>query len=236
MSATVYLKSDLLDLRATHNRLEQLEHGEWFRWGATLAITLALTIGVLALSLPSVPGDLFDRQQLEVAVRGLLALVLLFDVFVIHQQYMITHLRRQLTSQLGLITALDLIKHPQTESEAESVPKTEHGRLVRCRLDQQLKVRVIGCRNRETIVQGRIREVTAQGLEAVIPSPLKPGDIVTVEFSADGCPLALRAVVRHRRGFRYGLEFTGLTERDATTLSKIRRESVRTPENSELRS
>jgi hypothetical protein len=223
MSATVYLKSDLLDLRATHDRLKQLEHGEWFRWGATLAITLALTMGLLALSLPSLPGDLFDRQQLEVAVRALLGLVLLFDVFVIHQQYLITHLRRQLTSQLGLITALDLIKHPRTESEPESVPTTERRRLVRCQLDQQLKVRVMGRRNRETIVQGRIRDMTEQGLGAVIPTPLEPGDIVTVEFSADGCPLALRAVVRHRRGFRYGLEFTGLTERDARALCKTRK-------------
>jgi len=150
----------------------------------------------------------------------------LFDVFVIYQQVMITRLRRQLTSQLGLIAALDLIKHPQPGSVQNEEALKERRRLVRAHFDQQLKVKSVSEAGREVVTQGRIRDITEHGIGAVVPVSLNPGDVVTLEFMADGCQLALKACIVHRRGFRYGMEFVGLAEPDENTLRRIRLEQL----------
>jgi hypothetical protein len=173
-----------------------------------------------------------DQRQLAMMVRCLLGRVLLFDVFVVYQQVSITKLRRQLTSQLGLIAALDLIKRPQAEPlpprASEQEARQERRRLVRAQFDEQLKVKALTEAGRETVTQGRIRDMTEHGIGAIIPISLNPGDVITVEFLADGCLLALKASVVHRRGFRYGMEFTGLTETDEETLRRIRLQQLAT--------
>jgi hypothetical protein len=218
-----------MDLQSTHAKLQQLERGEWYRWGAALTIPVVLTLGLLALSLPiSMNEVIAGQKQLYLTVRGLLGLVLLFDVFVIYQQLMITRLRRQLTSQLGLIAALDLMKHPQGEPVPEDDPQKERRRLVRAHFDQQLKVKSTSQMGKEVVSQGRIRDITEHGIGAVVPVSFNPGDEVTLEFSADGCQLALKAAIVHRRGFRYGMEFVGLTEPDEDTLRRIRLQQLAT--------
>jgi hypothetical protein len=212
-----------MDLQSAHARLRQLERGEWYRWGAALVIPVVLTLGLLALSLPISANDgIAGQKQLEVTVRGLLGLVLLFDIFVIYQQVMITRLRRQLTSQLGLIAALDLIKHPKAEPVLSEEILKDRRRLVRAQFDQQIKVRSTTDAGKEIVTQGRIRDITEHGIGAVVPVSLFPGDEVTLEFTAGGCQLTLKACIVHRRGFRYGMEFVGLGENDEDALRQIR--------------
>src|SRR5229473_8286127 len=73
--------------------MERLERREWWRWAAALVIMLLLTLSVFSLSLPGMGKDTSKEDQLGVAVRGLFALVLLFDVFAIYQQVLITRMR-----------------------------------------------------------------------------------------------------------------------------------------------
>lgn len=207
-----------MDLRATHARLTQLERGEWFRWGAVIVISLALTLGLLVLSLPAARPDSLGQDQLDLGIRGLLALVLLFDVFAIHQQVLITRLRRQLTQQLNLIVALDLLKGPARDEPAQA--PSERRTIPRSHFEQILRVTSVG--GTKVNIQGRIRDITEAGLGAVIPAPLEPGEEVTLEFTANDCHLALKAVVRYRRGIHYGFKFLGLTEASARTLREIR--------------
>jgi hypothetical protein len=229
MKSSIDLKADM-DLQSAHARLQQLERGEWYRWGAALIIPIVLTMGLLALSLPiSVNDSLSSQKQLELTVHGLLALVLLFDAFVVYQQVMITRLRRQLTSQLGLIAALDLIKHPKSEeTQAAEAEAKDRRRLVRAHFDQQLKVRSMSASGKEVVTHGRIRDITEHGIGAVVPVALNPGDQVTLEFTADGCLLALKAAIVHRRGFRYGMEFVALAEPAQDTLRRIRLQQLAT--------
>ncbi|MFB3815769.1 MAG: PilZ domain-containing protein [Terriglobales bacterium] len=216
MDAELYARPEM-DLRATHAQLLRLERGEWFRWGAALVVTLALTAGLLVLSLPRASRDAFDQEQLATGMRSLLALVLLFDVFVIYQQAVITRLRRQLTSQLGLIAALDVLNAPAADTDS---PFAERRRLPRSRFDQQLWLTTVD--GRTTNIQGRIRDITEQGLGAIIPEPLQRDSVVTLKFAVDGCDLAIKAVVRYRRGIHYGFEFIGLADPDAEVLRQIR--------------
>ena len=64
------------------------ERREWWLWLAAIIVTLLLTVGVVSFIVP----ELAEHQNgvswtfFPQAVRGLVALVLLFDVYTIYQQ------------------------------------------------------------------------------------------------------------------------------------------------------
>lgn len=88
--------------------LKRLERRDWFMWVGAVVVMLVLTLAVVSLTLPSLfPGeDSFFRFNMRQAVRGLVALVLLFNVYTIYQQILIKRLRRQLAVQLEAVVEL----------------------------------------------------------------------------------------------------------------------------------
>lgn len=79
-------------------RLRQIEGHEWWLWGFAVAVTLILTFGILALTFPGfhLPTDAISILGLKEWVRGLVALVLLFDIYTIYQHLLLQRVRRQL--------------------------------------------------------------------------------------------------------------------------------------------
>jgi len=203
-------------LRAIKASLERLERREWWRLAAALLITLFLTFGVFALSLPDVKKDAVSRYQLDMAVPGLFGLVLVFDVFAIYQQVRISRLRRQLAGQIGMLAALEVLKPVAPE---EQVGWKERRRASRHPFDQRLMVKAT-VDGQEATFYGRVIDVNEFGLGAVISGSLQRGDRVLLEFSAvaGNMPLLLTAVVRYTRGFRHGFEFSGLGTVELETL------------------
>jgi PAS domain S-box-containing protein len=70
-----------------------IERREWFLWGAAVVVTLLLTGGLASF--------LFREQEDVVsgfgqAVRGLIGLVLIFDIYTLYQQLQIHRMRRRL--------------------------------------------------------------------------------------------------------------------------------------------
>jgi PAS domain S-box-containing protein len=82
-------------------RLNQVEGREWWLWGFAVAVTLVLTFGILSLTFPGfhLPTDKVYALSLREWVRGLAALVLLFDVYTIHQNLQLQRMRRQLAER-----------------------------------------------------------------------------------------------------------------------------------------
>ena len=82
-------------LRANFRRIERRE---WWLWVAAAIITLLLTIALASFLLPnsSSPRDFHALYILPQAVRGLVALVFLFDLYTIYQHLQIHRIRRQL--------------------------------------------------------------------------------------------------------------------------------------------
>ncbi len=79
----------------------KLERQEWWLWGVAIVITLLLTIGLLSFLLPeaSFQRD-FDLQgTLPHAVRGLVGLIFLFDLYTIYQHLLIYRIRRTLVER-----------------------------------------------------------------------------------------------------------------------------------------
>ena len=97
--------------------MRRIERREWVLWSFAVVVTLLLTLGILSFSLPMLheyaAGEFADLH-LNLAVRGLLGLVLLFDIYTIYQQFQIHRIRRQLVQREELFrliseNAMDMI-------------------------------------------------------------------------------------------------------------------------------
>ncbi len=109
MTAGAQYQARAVGLEEIRARLRRLERQDWWLWGAAVVVMLLLTLAVFSLSFPEIlrEENPFYWVQLEIAVRGLFGLVLLFSVFVVYQQILIKRLRRQLAAQLAEMAALE---------------------------------------------------------------------------------------------------------------------------------
>jgi PAS domain S-box-containing protein len=81
--------------------MRRIEGREWWLWGFAVAVTLALTLGIISFTFPW-----FNREtevsywfDLREWVRGLAALVLLFDFYAVYQTVQLHRIRRQLAER-----------------------------------------------------------------------------------------------------------------------------------------
>src|SRR5271170_862597 len=81
--------------------MNRIEGREWWLWGFAVAVTLALTLGIISFTFPWFnPGsDTSYWFDLREWVRGLAALVLLFDLYAIYQHMQLQRIRRQLAER-----------------------------------------------------------------------------------------------------------------------------------------
>ena len=79
----------------------QLERQEWWLWGAAIVITLLLTIGLASFILPigNLHQDAYFQAILPQAIRGLVGLVFLFDLYTIYQHLLIHRIRKELVDR-----------------------------------------------------------------------------------------------------------------------------------------
>jgi len=82
-------------------RMHQVDRREWWLWGFAVAVTLVLTFGVLSLTFPGfyLPTDKSYSLNLREWVRGLAALVLLFDIYTVYQHLQLQRMRRRLAER-----------------------------------------------------------------------------------------------------------------------------------------
>src|SRR5580700_5521199 len=81
--------------------MRQIEGREWWLWGFAVAVTLALTLGIVSFTFPwfhfeSDSSYWFDLREW---VRGLAGLVLLFDLYTVYQHFQLQRIRRQLAER-----------------------------------------------------------------------------------------------------------------------------------------
>lgn len=86
-----------------------IERRQWWLWISAVLITLLLTAGVVSFVLPSffAPWAMPSAVSLDQVVGGLIALVALFDLYVVYEQRQINIIRRQVTEQLYQLSVLD---------------------------------------------------------------------------------------------------------------------------------
>ena len=87
---------------AYHEDLRRLDRRQWWLWSSTVLVLLLLTIAVASFAFPA----LLSKEQgtysfyLNQAVRSLVGIVLVFSVYLVHQQHTIMRMRSQLADQV----------------------------------------------------------------------------------------------------------------------------------------
>src|SRR5215471_17851932 len=95
--------------------------------------------------------------------------------------------------------------------QAANNPSTEHAiarRWPRFAVDLSLRVRVPDSPEKEYVL-AHGRDVSQGGMALYVPVELEIGDVADLELSFPGvdAPVSLRATVKNRKGFHYGVEF-----------------------------
>jgi diguanylate cyclase (GGDEF)-like protein len=89
-------------LQTLQAELSRLERRDWWLWVVAICVMLLLTVAVLSMSFPGLiaQSDSIFQQSMEQAVRGLIGLVLLFNIYSIYQQMTIKRTRKMLSEQM----------------------------------------------------------------------------------------------------------------------------------------
>ena len=85
--------------RTTLPRFHQIEGREWWLWGFAVTVTVALTAGIVFLTFSEDHATTQYWSDLSGWVRGLAALVLLFDIYTMYQHLQLQRIRRQLSER-----------------------------------------------------------------------------------------------------------------------------------------
>ncbi len=96
--------------------IRKVEGREWWLWGFVVAVTLGLTFGIVSLTFPGLQWSMDEPyvRNLKEWVRGLAALVLLFDIYSIYQHLQLSRIRRRLSER-------DRLFHLITENAADMI-------------------------------------------------------------------------------------------------------------------
>lgn len=97
--------------------LRRLEWRDWSLWSAAFIILLLLLAALASFAVPGAEAgiDLFGMERLQISVRALLGLILLFAAFTTHQQVQIHRLRTRTLRHLAWIA--------ETEQRARSMER-----------------------------------------------------------------------------------------------------------------
>jgi diguanylate cyclase (GGDEF)-like protein len=91
--------------------MRKMERREWWLWSSAVMVTMLLMIAIASFAFPALltDGDPFYAFFLNQAVRGLAGLVLLFNVYVVYQQFQINRIRRQVTDQIFAVDKVEVL-------------------------------------------------------------------------------------------------------------------------------
>jgi len=94
-------KSKDEQIKALRTNFRRIERQEWWLWAAAVVITLLLTVGLASFLLTNgvIHQDFYSLNVLPQAVRGLVGLVFLFDLYTIYQHLLIHRIRRELVER-----------------------------------------------------------------------------------------------------------------------------------------
>jgi PAS domain S-box-containing protein len=94
--------------------MSRIERREWVLWSFAILVTLLLTAGIVSFLVPLLREQRAASESMSVAVRGLVGLVLLFDLYTVYQQLQIHRIRTRLVKREELFrliseNAVDMI-------------------------------------------------------------------------------------------------------------------------------
>jgi PAS domain S-box-containing protein len=182
-------------------QMQRIEGREWWLWGFAVAVTLALTLGIISFTFPW-----FNRADTDFAywfdlkewVRALAALVLLFDLYAIYQHFQLHRIRRQLAERDQLFSLI-------SENAADMIALVDRdGRRL---YNSPAYLKVLGYSAEDLRTTSSIEQVHPDDRERVLQAAEK------ARLSGQGERVEYR--VQHKDGSWRMLESTASATRDA---------------------
>lgn len=101
-------EEQIQQIEIAKKNLRGLERRDWWLWWSAVTVMLLLTLTVVTLSLPNIlrESDRIFQLNLNLAIHGLVALVLLFNTYTVYQQWLIKRLRTQTAKHLEILSRL----------------------------------------------------------------------------------------------------------------------------------
>jgi two-component system cell cycle sensor histidine kinase/response regulator CckA len=98
MAASAKIVNEAKRSETIRARMAQAERRQWWLWFSVITITLLLTAGMISFTFPFLFGqrDPTFEFNLRQSIRGLVGLVVLFDVYAFYQQWQLNRIRKQL--------------------------------------------------------------------------------------------------------------------------------------------
>lgn len=95
-------------IEVARKHLRRLERRDWWLWWSAVTVILLLTLAVVVVSLPNIlkESDRLFQLNLSLAIHALVALVLLFNIYTVYQQWLIKRLRTQTAKHLEILSRL----------------------------------------------------------------------------------------------------------------------------------
>ena len=184
-------------LRANFRRIERRE---WWLWASAFVITLLLTVALASFLLPGAHfhQDFYTEHMMSQAMRGLVALVFLFDLYTIYQHLLIHRIRRELVEREELF-------HLISENAADMIAVVDtHGKRLFNSLSYQ---RVLGYSPEELQASSAFEQIHPDDRERVKRA--------AEEARSTGVGKTLQYRLRHKNGNWLVLESTSSVIRNA---------------------
>ncbi len=184
--------------------MRKIERREWWLWASAVTITLILTSGLVSFVLPLLHQQEWDWYQITHSIRGLVGLVLLFNVYVIYQQLQIYRIRRQLIQREELFRLI-------TENAADMIAVVDgnENRLY----NSPSYERVLGYTPEEIL--------KTNALEQVHPEDLAVVKAAAAESRTKGFGRRIEYRMRHKDGSWRLLESTSNTILDSEGAGRL---------------
>jgi len=87
-----------------------LQRRQWWMWSSAVLVTLLLTLAIASFAFPGLmaQAEAFSSFYLDQTVRGLIGLVLLFNVYTVYQQMQINRIQKQLGDQVAAMSKMEV--------------------------------------------------------------------------------------------------------------------------------
>ena len=92
------------------SNLRRIAQRQWWLWSSAFLVTILLALCIASFAFPGLLmlKDVSYATELNIAVRGLVGLVLLFNVYTVYQQLQIYRIQNRLSDQLEAMSKIEV--------------------------------------------------------------------------------------------------------------------------------
>src|SRR5260370_29629028 len=89
--------------------MRHIARRQWWLWSSAVLVTLLLTLGIASFAFPGLltQAENSVSNDLDIAMRGLVGLVLIFNIYTIYQQLQIHRIQARLSQQVDVLGRME---------------------------------------------------------------------------------------------------------------------------------